>query len=278
MQGNLSPTVLVLSYKKRKVVIMKKNILLFCLVLLISVHGTAYAAEAPQWSIGAWWVIETQAYNSGGIKAGEENIGWQGKQAWRFEVSDTEMINNDEYYVVMIRPAEGNPCPYLFRFWYRTADLFVKRYEVLYPETTDGVLTEATKTVRKELDSNTPTPFSIPYFPNLPANISPLFLGADIDPVAASADLSENANQTGVPVQHVEMLNSAASMSSAVPVPDQRIQAALSEETPTRLIQIQHGATVEKQYWNPQLPWAYYSESEGGSSLKRRFQLVDYGN
>lgn len=259
---------------------MKRNILLLGLTLLLSGYGISCAtAEIPQWSVGTWWVVETQSYNSGGIKRGEENIGWQAKQAWRFEVSDTEMINNDAYYVVLIRPAEGNPCPYVFRFWYRTTDLFVGRYEVLYPETSGGVLTETTKTVRKELTGENPAPFAISYFPNLPANISPLFLGAE-------AGLSENANQTadqtGIPIQHVEMLNSTQAISSAMSAaaPDQRIQASLSEETstPTRLITIQHGASIEKQYWNPQLPWSYYSESQGASSLRRRFWLVDYGN
>ena len=258
---------------------MKRNILLLGLTLLLSGYGISCAtAEIPQWSVGTWWLVETQSYNSGGIKAGEENIGWQAKQAWRFEVADTEMINNDAYYVVLIQPAEGNPCPYVFRFWYRTTDLFVGRYEVLYPETSDGVLTETTKTVRKELAGENPAPFAIPYFPNLPANISPLFLGAE---ASLSENVNQTANQTGVPVQHVEMLNSvnsAEAMSSAMPAPDQRIQADLSEETPTRLITIQHGASVEKQYWNPQLPWSYYSESQNDSSLRRRFWLVDYGN
>lgn len=260
---------------------MKRNILLLGLALLLSGYGISCAttAEVPQWSVGTWWVVETQTYNPGGIKAGEENIGWQEKQAWHFEVSDTEMIDNDLYYVVLIRPAEENPCPYVFRFWYRTTDLFVGRYEVLYPETSGGVLTEATKTVRKELTGAGPAPFALPYFPNLPANISPLFLDTE-------AALAENANQIGVPVQQVEMLNSAEAMSSAAAMPDtsdtsepdRRIQPAPSEETPTRLIKIQHGVSTEKQYWNPQLPWSYYSESQGGSSLKRRFWMVDYGN
>jgi hypothetical protein len=262
---------------------MKRNILLLGLTLLLSGYGgygiSCAAAEAPQWSVGTWWIVETQAYNAGGIKAGDENIGWQEKQAWRFEVSATEMINNDEYYVVLIRPEEENPCPYVFKFWYRTTDLFVGRYEMLYPETTGGVLTEATKTVRKELAGETPAPFAIPYFPNLPANISPLFFGAQADQAENANQTAEQAaNQPGVPVQHVEMLSSAEAVSSAMPAPDQRIQAGLSEETPTRLITIQHGASVEKQYWNPQLPWSYYSESEGGSSLMRRSRLVDYGN
>ncbi|MCI5146551.1 MAG: hypothetical protein D3923_13745 [Candidatus Electrothrix sp. AR3] len=252
---------------------MKKNILLFALLLFLSGLGISSAAEAPQWSVGAWWVIETQAYNPGGIKAGDENIGWQEKQAWRFEVSATETLNEATYYVVLIEPVEGNSCPYIFRFWYRTTDLFVKRYDVLYPETTDGVLTAATKTVTKELNGNTPAPFAIPYFPNLPANISPLFFGSDTDPIAMSA-ASGNANQAGVPVQYSEPIVSE----SAMPLPDQRIRSSLTAETPTQLINIQQGARVEKQYWNPQLPWSYYSESEGGSSLMRRSWLVDYGN
>ncbi|MCI5138432.1 MAG: hypothetical protein D3922_08450 [Candidatus Electrothrix sp. AR1] len=252
---------------------MKRNILLFGLVLLLSGYGISCSAtEAPQWSVGAWWVIETQAYNAGGIKAGDDNIGWQGKQAWRFEVSDIEVINNEEYYAVFIRPADENPCPYVFKFWYRTTDLFVGRYEVLYPETTGGVLTEATKTVRRELVGETPAPFVIPYFPNLPANISPLFLGSDTDTAAAA--LSENASQVGVPVQHIQLLDNVAAM----PSPDQRVNSTLTAETPTRLINIQQGAMVEKQYWNAQLPWSYYSESEGSSSVTRRSWLVDYGN
>ena len=252
---------------------MKRNILLFGLILMLSGYGiSCAAAEAPQWSVGAWWVIETQAYNAGGIKPGDDNIGWQEKQAWRFEVFDTEVINNDEYYAVFIRPADENPCPYFFKFWYRTTDLFVGRYEVLYPETTGGVLTEATKTVRRELAGETPAPFVIPYFPNLPANISPLFLGSDTD--TSAVVLAENANQAGVPVQHIQLLDNVAAM----PSPDQRISSSLPAETPTRLINIQQGATVEKQYWNPQLPWSYYSESEGSSSLTRRSWLVDYGN
>lgn len=248
---------------------MKKNILLLTLAIMLSGYGiSCKATEIPQWSVGSWWVIETQAYNPGGIKAGEENIGWQKKQTWRFEVSDTEMINNNEYYVVLIQPREGNPCPYFFKFWYRTTDLFVGRYEVLYPETTGGMLTEATKTVRKELTGETPAPFAMPYFPNLPANISPLFLNAE-------ADLSVATNEIGIPAQHIEMLSSADAI---MPEPNQGILPVQSEGTPTRLIQIQHGATVEKQYWNLQLPWSYYSESEGSSSLMRRSWLVDYGN
>ncbi len=260
----------------------KRNILLFSLVLLILAHGTPYvvsfaqAAEAPEWSVGAWWIVETQAYNPGGIRADAENIGWGEKQAWRFEVSNTDTINSDAYYVVLIRPVEENSCPYIFRFWYRITDLFVGRYEMLYPETTNGLLTEATKTVRKELDTDTPAPFVIPYFPNLPANISPLFLGADTGPAAVSA-LSENATQAGVPVQHIEPLDNVVAM-SAPPDLDQRIRNSLSDETPARLITIQQGATLEKQYWNPQLPWSYYSESDSDSSLQRRSWLVDYGN
>jgi hypothetical protein len=261
---------------------MKRNILLLGLTLLLSGYGIPFAAaEVPQWSVGTWWVVETQAYNPGGIKRGEESIGWQEKQAWRFEVSDTEMINTDEYYVVLIQPEEGNPCPYFFRFWYRTTDFFVGRYEILYPETSGGVLTEATKTVRKELAGDNPVPFAIPYFPNLPANISPLFLDTQVSLSENTNQIAnQTANQTGTPVQHVEMLSSTEAMSLTMPEPDQRIQASLSEETltSTQLITIQHGASVEKQYWNPQLPWSYYSESEGSSSLMRRFWLVDYGN
>ncbi|MCI5223834.1 MAG: hypothetical protein D3924_14470 [Candidatus Electrothrix sp. AR4] len=251
----------------------KKNILLFSVVILALAHGlSAYAAEAPKWSIGTWWIIESQTYNSGGIKAGEENIGWEEKQAWRFEVSDTEGIDAATYYVVLIRPIHANPCPYVFRFWYRTTDLFVGRYEVLYPETADGIVSEATRAVRKDFIGTAPTPFVLQNFPNLPANISPLFLSSS----SFSRTLPENPNQPetpGRPVQHIETVPADITFIS-----DPRISSRLRNEEPTRRVRIQHGARSEQQYWNPQLPWSSYSESDGGSSLKRRTWLVDYGN
>ncbi len=264
----------------------KENILLFSLITLTLALGiSAHAAEATKWSVGSWWIIQSQTYNSGGIMTGEENIGWEKKQVWRFEVTGTQQINNDAYFVVLIRPVEGNPCPYVFRFWYRKADLFVGRYEVLYPETTDGIISEATKTVRKEFTGNTPTPFATLYFPNLPANISPLLHDPDTAPapvpaaarVASRTALPESANQPGVPVQHVEILDD--NVAPPMPVmPHSRMMRSRSTGSPTRLFKIQYGPTVEKQYWNPQLPWSYYSESDETSSLKRRSWLVDYGN
>ena len=83
--------------------------IVWMLVMICSPLGWVNAQEfqPPAWSVGDWWIVKSQRYDSGETVDEERQPRWLPTQTWRFDVEKQETIANQLYFVVAIHPAEG---------------------------------------------------------------------------------------------------------------------------------------------------------------------------
>jgi|WetSurMetagenome_2_1015567.scaffolds.fasta_scaffold06603_4 hypothetical protein len=231
----------------------------------LAVAQVVSTSAPPAWSVGDWWVVECQVYNTGKVVRGAKP-GWTPRQGWRFEVEGSESIASQPYFVVSIRPEGGNRCPYWFRYWFRVSDRYVGRSELHHSEHAASKPNALKPSVvRDDFTDTPPGPFLTDEFPSLPLSM-PLF-NANCKPLAGG-DKSEVS-------QAFENLADSRVLEKA----DLRMASKLEAEAGRRnlLVRISTLKITERQYWNSGLPWCLYGERTENGHDFRRYWLVDVG-
>lgn len=245
--------------------------------------GNAQGVDSPAWTIGDWWVVKSQRYDLGDVVDEERQPRWLPLQTWRFEVETQETITDQAYFVVTIRPVEGNPCPYGFRYWFRTSDRYVGRYEVS-PVQSSALRTKhsGASVVRKQFDPERTTPFLTTQFPMLPLTM-PVF--------AASGEARSTAveNKT-IPAQ--TPVYTGPEFEIRQEIQQMEVQSIAAKAHPEFLgfvgnipqsgnmyITLQASDSIQvRQHWNPRFPWCIYGERLEHATLTQRYWLVTYGH
>jgi len=225
----------------------------------------------PTWSVGDWWIVECQVYNLGNVVARPSTQGWGPRQGWRFHVEGAEPIGDHPYFVLSIHPLQDNKCPYSFRYWFRSSDRYVGRYELVHPNTTSAKeRVIGPPIVRKEFSSTGVTPFFPMSFPTLPMTV-PLF-GTE------RGQVSFGATHDGVEtLQEIEELDTFDVSEKADASFLTRMGRGVLEKN-TKLIRIRTTTHItEQQYWNTKLPWCVYGERFDNSFLSKRYWLTEVG-
>jgi hypothetical protein len=239
----------------------------------------------PVWSVGDWWVVDCQVYDSGDLVAGPTNPGWRPKQRWRFQVEGRDTIKGQKYFVVSIRPMEGNPWPYWFRFWFRDQDRYAARYELYHPTSTKQRRI-GPPVVRKDFSPEQAHPFLPSRFPSIPLTVPLFATNEETLPVEASSQRSISFGLKRNPTaytssefrttQNVESVDESDIKGKADPA-----LLALTGKTLTgNNLRIRIGnetSTLEvQQYWNADLPWCVYGERSDKAVLCKKYWLVDW--
>lgn len=261
------------------------NCVLWLFVIIFAPLGWVNAQElqAPDWSVGDWWVVKTQRYDSGDIIRRDTPPRWLPPQGWRFKVEQQESIASQPYFVVAVRPIEDNPCPYWFRYWFRQSDRYIARYELhQLKNSTANTRNLASSVVRKDFDPAKTIPFLTTTFPTLPLAV-PVFV-AESEPLETLAN--DQSIRSAAPVyaspefkmlQEVQSIAVKSLTEKAHPdflglvgnIPQEgNVFVTISTTT----------ALQEKQHWNPQFPWCIYGESVENSEITRRYWLVEMGH
>lgn len=220
----------------------------------------------PPWSVGDWWVVECQVYDTGKVVRGAKP-GWTPRQGWRFEVEGSESMAGQPYFVVSIRPDRGNLCPYWFRYWFRVSDRYVGRSELHHADpAASKPRSIGPPVVRQDFAGMPPGPFLSDEFPSLPLAM-PLFDAAHA--MSAGDDESE-VSQAFEELPGFRVLEKA----------DSRMAARLGARTGNRSLLariIATSGTTVRQYWDSELPWCLYGERTENGREFRRSWLVDAG-
>lgn len=266
---------------------MKYNyVCLVCVVFIICYPSgflSAQELKPPVWSVGDWWIVKSQVYDSGKIVAGAKP-GWLPTQTWRFYVEEQNSIDQQPYFVVAIRPVEDNPCPYWFRYWFRVSDRYVGRYELYHPDTFSKTTTRnmSPSVVRKNFAPDAAVPFLTSKFPALPVTV-PLF-AIDREKTSAVArgntirsDTSAYTSIEFETIQEIKEIDAKTVSEKTNPIFLGNI-GNISTDGNTLITIRTKSSLKEEQYWNPQLPWCIYGERVENSIASRRYWLVEVGN
>ena len=254
------------------------------LVMICSSSGWVSAQEPqpPTWAVGDWWIVKSQRYDSGETVDEERQPRWLPTQTWRFDVEKQEAIANQSYFVVAIHPIEDNPCPYWFRYWFRSSDRYVGRYEVSAAQSSiTRTQSSASSVVRKQFDPGRTTPFLTTQFPMLPLTM-PVFSTSG-EPLSTSAENktipAQTPAYTGPEFEIVQEIQNVEVQSISAKVhPDFLGLVGNIPQSGNLYITIRtHTSIQEKQHWNPQFPWCMYGERIENATLTQRYWLVSYG-
>lgn len=257
---------------------------LWLLVILCFPLGWLNAQELqpPDWSVGDWWVVKSQRYDSGGIIHRDTQPRWLPPQAWRFEVEKQDTLAGQTYFVAAIRPVEDNACPYWFRCWFRLSDRYIARYE-LHQITNSGTITRkiASSVVRKNFDPAKVTPFLTTTFPTLPLAV-PVFTSASesMETLTNDQSIRSAAPTYAGPEFDIqqEVQNFAVQSLSEKAHPDfLGLIGNMPQEGNVYITIRTTTAMEEKQYWNVKFPWCIYGESFENAELTRRYWLIAVG-
>lgn len=265
---------------------MKYNYLcLFCIVFIIcypSGFPGAQELHPPVWSVGDWWIVKSQVYDSGKIVAGSKPR-WLPPQTWRFYVEKQDFIDSQPYFVVIIRPVEDNSYPYWFRYWFRVSDRYVGRYELYHPDTSSGTKTRdiGPAVVRKKFDPNRTVPFLTSKFPTVPITI-PLFAvdrestSAVVREKTIRSETSAYTNPEFEIIQEIQEVDTRTLSEKANPDFLKTI-GTISKDGNTFITIRTKSSLQEEQHWDPQLPWCVYGQRVENAVIFKRYWLVEVG-
>jgi hypothetical protein len=238
------------------------------------------ASLRPTWTIGDWWVVESQVYDRGEKRA-DAVPGWVDKEAWLFRAMATNAIAGESCYELSIRPGAGNRCPYWFSCWFRVSDLLVMRRQLHQPTATRTGRPFSVSAVQTDYAIDYESPFVPSDFPNLPLTM-PHFAGGQtnhyvpkpapirgVSPLPAASrksprSLGGSVTQTFHPNQGMEQERAKLPDASTLPK---------FPETGGRfgvIVLDLSGDKYERQSWHRDLPWHVYGEKcEHGVTVRR---------
>ena len=220
------------------------------------------------WSIGDWWIVESQVYNTGTINP--KQIGWGPNIKWHFLVEREDAIENQLYLVVAIQPLNENPYPYYFRYWFRSADGYVGRYE-LYDAGNAGSKDPFTgpPARREDYPPTGAAPFFSIKFPALPMTF-PLFNSDErMHSPAASG-------RKFITYQESEEIDGTVIAEKSHSKIRSKIEGILDKGNKLITVGSQDNMN-ESQYWNVNLPWPVYGELYDKTHISRRYWLIETG-
>ncbi len=265
---------------------MKHNyVWLLCIVFMLCYPAGFLGAQElkpPVWSVGDWWIVKSQVYDSGQMVRGGTPR-WLPPQTWRFDVEKQDSIENQTYFVVAIRPGEDNPYPYWFRYWFRVSDRYVGRYEMYHPDNSSRTRAQkiGPSVVRKNFAPNRAAPFLTSKFPALPLTV-PLFAGDAeratfaVKESSISSDTSAYTSPEFETIQEIQTID-ARTFSEKVN-PDFLGSIGNISKEGNKLITIQTKSSLQEvQNWDPQLPWCVYGKRVENSIMFKRYWLVEAG-
>jgi hypothetical protein len=227
--------------------------------------------QPPEWNIGDTWTVETEMFDESPVMP-DSTPSWTAKQAWRFLVEDIKSSSKDRQYILTIKPVDDNRCPYWFKFWLRSPDLFVCSYELFYQEDTDDSET-ALASYRKYIAGDGSSFYFFEYFknrfPTFPISLLPNFDNT-AENIRARSAASPTAGQirqqvvaiSGAPPS--DMLNRNLASRATSGHGDEYFEVTMEYEEFT-----------ETQYWKEGLPWPFFGHRKGGGSVEKRFHLTD---
>jgi hypothetical protein len=273
---------------------------LLCIPLLLCISA-AYSAVAaslpltdtvsslrPTWTIGDWWVVESQVYDHGDKKPGAVP-GWLDKETWLFSVIATNSIDGQSCYEVSIKPGDGNRCPYWFSCWFRISDLLVMRRELHQPTITRTGRPFSAPAAQADYSKDEESPFLPSDFPNLPLT-TPHFAGGQTNRYAPQASPSRPASAPqGVPRKSPRSLSGSVTQAfqpneSMEQENAHRPGAAMPPNSPGAKVRFgvillaQSADKYERQSWHSDLPWHVYGEKSEHGVAVRRSWLADHGH
>jgi hypothetical protein len=265
--------------------------LLYCVWLTFSTSaGAAPLADAvpgvrPTWTIGDWWIVESQVYDRGDKLPGAVP-GWLDKETWLFSVASTDSIDGEPCYQVWIQPTDQNRCPYWFSCWFRMSDLLVMRRELHQPEATLSGRQFSAPVAQANYSKDEETPFVPLDFPSLPLTM-PHFAGGMTN--VYKAKVSSTASAPAPQGAPQKLARSLAALVTQTFHPNETLEheQAFRPGSPTPpgaesrlgVFILAHAAEkYERQSWNSNLPWHVYGEKWEGGQLVRKSWLADWGH
>lgn len=231
--------------------------------------------QPPDWKVGDSWTVETEIFVEVRAMPGSTSA-WTPKQVWRFTVEDIKAASKSRQYILSIEPVDDNRCPYKFRFWLRSPDLFVCSYEISDRDAGNGSAGTLAP-YRKYMAGDGTSSYFFDYFknrfPTFPISLLPDF-NADDSADSKARSQSNLTDAAGKIRQQVTIVFGDP--------PSEMIEPALiSKSTSERdgryaKVTLECNDFKETQYWKKGLPWAFYGHRGGGGAVEKRFRLVDY--
>lgn len=258
---------------------------LLCIVVMLCIPAGMSGAQEftpPTWSVGDWWIVNSQVYDAGKIVPGAEPR-WLPPQVWHFQVEGQELLENQNYFLVAIRPGDGNPSPYWYRFWFRQSDRYVGRYELHHPESSGSKRTRNldAPSVGKNFDPALRLPFLTSKLPALPLTLPVFAEVRQSTPrgVRGNSTRSIPAHYIGPEFELSQEIQPVDASTFTAKTPDDVELLSTSPENQHVLVTIRTSAAMlEEQYWNPQYPWCLYGQRLENSVVTRRYWLVETGS
>jgi hypothetical protein len=246
-----------------------------------------FSSVIPKWEIGDWWVVESQYWaDLTGIIVGVKPY-WTPIQTLKFQIDAVDSIDKEKYFVLSIRDTKDTSIgknSEVYRFWLRTSDLFVRRFEINYPPTDKLVYVDKVPlSIRHDYLPNEHQSFNIDQFPALPLTI-PLFNGSDmIDPIKQRKlnniiDPKEYSPHEDF-IQEVKLIQKNDILS----VVHAKLKNQLAQKTQQecKLVLFRdnpfYTKKKEKQYWTSGMPWAIYGEAMNDTIVEKKYWLVETG-
>jgi hypothetical protein len=251
---------------------MRNIFVTLCIIFVffgIAIAQDNTSMSPPQWSVGDWWIVESQVYDMGKVVKGSQP-GWRPKQLWRFHVEKIDSIGDQPYFVVSVKPDNNNTSPYSHRFWFRVSDRYVGRQELIHPNlTASKPKVIGPPVVTKDFSSIDTAPFLSTQFPTLPMTV-PLFNGE-------GKSIPYKAGGRAFHIsQELEKVDGLSVSEKADANLIKKMGAGSLDQAMLVKISTKSGMG-ERQYWKNGLPWCVYGERTDKTYTSRRYWLVDMG-
>lgn len=263
---------------------MLRKVLILTFICSIFTVQIINAKQPPAWSIGEWWIIDSQLYEMDRMNP-DPSPHWGPVLSWKFFVEEQVEFEGEPHDIVSVSPYENNSFPYSFRIWYRSSDKYITRYELFHKFKGKSGRVIPPK-VLKEFNPEESEPFFIDQFPMVPLNF-PVFGDVNLQKIKGTASKKEKqyapkyykATQKKLKISAREVNKKAGKQFKKFFKRKYNIELLATLKNDQDLIQIDNGAgKKESQYWAKKLPWYVYGEKTDGLKILRRCWLIKTGS
>jgi hypothetical protein len=259
---------------------------IFILLLMSVTIFPVFSSVLPKWEIGDWWIVESQYWaDLTGIIVGVKPY-WTPIQTLKFQIDAVDSVDKVNYFILSIRDVNDTSSgknPDVYRFWLRTSDLFVRRFEIDLAPTDKRIYDKDPLSIRHDYSLNEHQSFNPDQFPALPLTI-PLFNGSDtLDPIKQRKQNKliecKEYSPLGDFIQEVKSIQKNDILSivhlklknQLLKQSHQECNLVLFRDNPFYV------KKKEKQYWISGMPWAVYGEATDDTIIDKKYWLVETG-
>ncbi len=267
-----------------------RKIISFIVLFVAGTISPVFSSIVPKWEIGDWWIVESQSwYDPSLIARREKQPHWTKIYSWKYVVEAIDTLSQEKYYIVSMKqiPDTGFSYGIAFRYWLRTSDLFVGRFEIENIPSNYSPQTDPPRFVHRDYSPKEAQSFNTYNYPIAPLT-TPLFSSVmdTINPRKIQKMFSEEEKKrySSHDCTYIQETKSIE-MDEIAKTAHAKLKNKLAKITQqeSKLVFFRDNVyddkirRSEKQYWISGMPWAIYGEATDNNTVVKKYWLVETG-